>query len=75
MSIDAKKPSCNLLNNVQIFLSVQYCEESVIEEAMMKFSKLLGNKNFLLIFIQTLDTGSRSKMSVKERWDVWKQPV
>ena len=67
MSIDATKPSCNLLNNVQIFLSVQYCEESVIEEAMMKFSKLLGNKNFLLIFIQTLDTGSCSKMSVKER--------
>ncbi|XP_033647915.1 plexin-B-like [Asterias rubens] len=48
----------------------EYCEESVIEEAMMKFSKLLGNKNFLLIFIQTLDTGSRSKMSVKERQSI-----
>ncbi|XP_071784047.1 plexin-A4-like isoform X2 [Asterias amurensis] len=48
----------------------EYAEYAMVEEAMMMFSELLGNKNFLLIFIQTLDTRSRSKISVKERQSI-----
>ncbi|XP_033647406.1 plexin A3-like isoform X2 [Asterias rubens] len=48
----------------------EYGEYAMVEEAMMMFSELLGNKDFLLIFIQTLDTRSCSKISVKERQSI-----
>ncbi|XP_038061354.1 plexin-B-like, partial [Patiria miniata] len=41
--------------------------EEHVEKAMKKFSDALGNKTFLLMFLQTLDAQSKAKLSVKDR--------
>ncbi|XP_038061896.1 plexin-B-like [Patiria miniata] len=47
----------------------EYPNEEV-ERAMIKFSQLLSNKNFLLLFIQTLDAESSSKLSIREKQSI-----
>ncbi|XP_038061899.1 plexin-B-like [Patiria miniata] len=47
----------------------EYPNEQV-ERAMVKFSQLLSNKNFLLLFIQTLDAESNAKLSIREKQSI-----
>ncbi|XP_038061900.1 plexin-B-like [Patiria miniata] len=47
----------------------EYPNEQV-ERAMVKFSQLLSNKNFLLLFIQTLDAESSAKLSIREKQSI-----
>ncbi|XP_071784059.1 plexin-B-like [Asterias amurensis] len=44
----------------------EYPDENV-QKAMMRFSRLLSNKAFLIVLIQTLDAESNSKLSIRQK--------